>query len=169
MRKLICVSVLWVLGCSSMVSVFDSRPLFAFESVIVGDDERFLDLRKRQMGRLKPEEREKVHFAIAEYYFEVKDFIDANIAFEDYLKSNRSGISTLLANTYLYKLAKLAGQDEKASAFKKTLFQNQFILLFSDFKTLEYTSANNNKYEIRYFVDKIEVYLNGEILEQVSP
>ena len=133
------------------------------------DLEKFIHLRGKLQGKIRDSERSKVDFAIAEYYFKVKDFIDAKRAFEDYINHIPVGISALLANAYLYKFAEKENDEEKMASIKKAMFQSQFILLFDKFKTLNYLSVFNNKYEVHYFVDKIEIFLNGEIFEQISP
>ena len=130
---------------------------------------KFLHLRGRLQDRISGTERSRVNFAIAEYYFKVNDLIDTKSAFEGYVKENPIGITTLLANVYLYKMAQLENNQAKIAALKKEMFKEQFILLFNKYKILSYTSLYGNKYEVHYFVDRIEIFLNGDIFERVSP
>ncbi len=148
----------------------DSEVKRAFKEA---DDSRelvkFLNWRKRLQEKIRDTERKKVNFSIAEYYFKINDIKDAKQAFQEYVNQGPVGITTLLANVYLYKLAKLADNETETGAIKKELFQDQFILLFDKYKTLKDKSLGDNTYEVHYFVDRIEVFCNGEIFEQISP
>lgn len=133
------------------------------------DVERFLSFRVKLQSDVSKKEKEKLDFSIAEYYFKIKDYSDAQRAFADYLTANPDGIGALLANVYLFKLAKLYGKEEQAAVYKKELFKNQFVLLFDKFKVINYKSLNHNEYTVHYFLDHIEFYLNGDVFEQISP
>ena len=133
------------------------------------DLERFLNFRTNLRSDISKKEKAKIDFAMAEYYFKLKDYSDAQRAFGEYVANNPQGISALLANVYLCKLAELYGKGSKAMDIKKDMFKDQFILLFDKFKVLNYVSLNENQYAIHYFVDRIEIYLNGDIFEQISP
>ena len=152
---------------SFVVQAFAGKMNFSNEEE---DFEKFVLLRSRLKENIKNKERIKINFSIAEYYYKANDLYDAGVAFSDYLTQDHQGIGAFLANVYLYKIASNKNDDQKLAALKKELFKEQFILLFDKFKVQEYLSYSfKNKYEIRYFVDKIEVYLNGELFEQISP
>lgn len=168
-RQCLCMAMILIWSIGLLDCWLLTRRLGAVEVAIDTDLNQFINLRKKLFGNLKETERSRVHFAVAEYYYKVKDFSDAKMAFEDYIARNKVGMATLLANAYLYKLAKASGYEDKAQTIKKEMFRDQFILLFNEYKTLHYASAGNNKYEIHYFIDKIEIFLNGEIFEQISP
>lgn len=131
--------------------------------------ERFLSFRTKLQYGVSKKEKEKLDFAVAEYYYKIRDYSDARRAFEEYVAENPNGIGALLANVYLYRLSKFYGKEEKAAFHKKELFKNQFVLLFEKYKVIDYQSLNHNEYKIHYFLDHIEFYLNGDIFEQVSP
>ena len=130
---------------------------------------KFISFRSRLSKKIRPAERMQIEFALAEYYFRVNDVFDARSSFQEFIKNNPVGLSTLLANVYLYKIARMTNTQEKTSEIKKEIFKDQFILLFDKYKTLKYTSLYGNTYEVRYFVDKIEIFLNGDIFEQIGP
>ena len=129
----------------------------------------FIRFRTRLFDKISAKERSGINFSIAEYYFKTNDFSDARRAFKEYVDSTPAGISTLVAKAYLYKFANQANEQENAEAIKKEMFEKQFILLFDKYKTLNYVSRSGNRYEVHYYVDKIEIFLNGEIFEQISP
>ncbi|HOW36026.1 MAG TPA: hypothetical protein PL155_06410 [Candidatus Omnitrophota bacterium] len=133
------------------------------------DLKKFMSLRQKLANTVKESKRKEINFAIAEYYFKANSFVDAKREFEAYALQDSGGITDLLARIYLYKIAQSKKDETRMADLKKEIFRDQFILLFDQYKTKQYVSLLGNKYEIRHFVDKIEVFLNGDIFEQVSP
>ena len=133
------------------------------------DLQKFFRLRRKLQEDIKDTQRNKVNFAIGEYYFKVNDFTDAQQTFEDYLSHSPVGITTFLAKVYLYKIAKINGNQGRMNTIKKEMFQNRFILLFDQYKILKDASLFDNKYEVHYFVDRIKIFLNGDVFEEISP
>src|SRR3989338_1599421 len=137
----------------------------------VSDDQAFMKhLKQMQRQRKGNKERPNIRFAIGEYYFKIHALGEAKKTFSEYLDKNPIGISTFLANVYLYKIALALNKHPDAEKIKKEIFNQQFVLLFDQYKTLPlYKSLNKNQYEVRYFVDKIDIFLNGEVFEQIIP
>lgn len=157
-----------------LVSVFaaqeDSSVSAKFTYANNPDEEMiFIKLRRSLFTKMNPGEEERDKFSIAEYYFKHNDFSDAFSAFSEFAKTYHPDESTLLAKVYLYKIALIKKEADLASSIKKGIFDNSFILLFSKFKKLKYKSAFNNNYEIHYYLDKIKVFLNGELFEEINP
>ncbi len=135
----------------------------------VKDLYKFMELRTKLQEKIKDSERSKILFSLGEYYYKTNDMYDTKRVFEDFIVKNPGGITAILARVYLYKIAISSKSTERSAKLKKEIFQEQFILLFDKFKTLAYNSVFGSKYEVHYFVDRIEVYLNGEIFERISP
>lgn len=133
------------------------------------DDQKFLNWRMRLLDKISDKERQNILFAVSEYFFSEKDYSDAQRTLREFISKSPVNISTLLANVYLYKIAKFYGHEAELSAITKDLFQDRFVLLFDKFKKIDYTSPWKNKYEVRYFRDHIEVFLNGELFEEIKP
>lgn len=154
----------------SAASLFADNLQIPFKSLQARDDSfKLFELRSRlQEAKVKPEERNKLHFAMAEYYLKLNDLTDAQMALEEHVKGVVVDMTTLLANVYLYKLANHRRDQTRAEFLKKEIFDKKFVLLFEKFKQVHYTSLLGNQYDIRYFVDRIEVLLNGDVLEKVS-
>ena len=134
------------------------------------DDLRmFLKLRSQLQRETRKDKKRPIYFAFGEYHFKIKSFHDAQTIFRKYARDNIDGIDSLLANVYLYKIAQNNGKQEEQEEIKQKIFASPFILLFDEYKTINYISVFGNEYEVRYFVDKIEVFLNGEIFEQINP
>ena len=138
-------------------------------NVVVYDSKKFIDWRMRLQDKISEKERQNILFAISEYYFWANDFSDARRALRESVSVAPVNISTFLANVYLYAIAKRYGYETQVAAIKKDLFQDRFVLLFDKFKKLTYTSLWKNKYEVHYFRDRIEVFLNGEMFEEITP
>jgi hypothetical protein len=129
----------------------------------------FIKLRRTLVVRVSPREGQAARFGIAEYYFKHSDYSDAFSDFKEFARSYPPGEATLLAKVFLYKIALIKNNAELAASFKKEIFDNSFVLLFSKFKILKYKSPFNNVYEVHYYLDKIKVFLNGEVFEEFSP
>jgi len=134
-----------------------------------GEETVFMRLRRSEISLDNASDKQRAKFGIAEYYFKHNAYLDAFRAFKDYSESFPPEASTLIAKAYLYKIANLKKDTGVAANIKKEIFENSFILLFSKYKTLLYASAFNNKYEIHYYVDKIQVFLNGGNFEEINP
>ena len=134
------------------------------------DIQRFLTLRDKLQTNIKDPEKLKIQFSLGEYYFKIKAFREAKVAFDEIIQQNKGGIPALLANVYLYHLGQIKGKSsESLLDLKKKIFADQFILLFDKYKTIQFTSPWGYDYEIHYFVDKIVVYRNGEVFEKITP
>ncbi len=131
--------------------------------------EKFVDLRRHRMHATSEKERERINFALSEYFYEIKAYGDATRAFEEFLEKKEYDISSLLANAYLLKIARDRNKEDVQKEVKQAVFSEQFILLFEDFKSLEYDSALDNNYTIRYYVDRIEIDKNQEPFIVVEP
>ena len=129
----------------------------------------FLQLRRSLTSRANPAEVQKAKFGIAEYYFMHQDLLDAFRAFKEYTDVYPPQASSLLAKIYLYKIASLKKDAETAASLRKEMFVSSFVLLFSKFKILPYRSVFDNRYEIHYYLDKIQVFLNGGKFEEITP
>lgn len=129
----------------------------------------FMQLRRSLITKIAPPELQKVKFGMAEYYFKHHAYLDAFRAFKEYSDTYPPQTSTLLAKVYLYKIANIKAEPETASALKKEIFASSFVLLFSKFKVLKYQSAFDNQYEVHYYLDKIQVFLNGGNFEELTP
>lgn len=142
-----------------------------FESSGSVDEElTFIKLRRSLTDKsITSAEAQRARFGIAEYYFRNNALLDAFRAFKEYTEKYPPKVSTLLAKVYLYKIANLKKDDETSLAVKKDIFSESFVLLFSKYKTLKYRSAFGNDYEVHYYLDRIKIFLNGEVFEEITP
>ena len=159
-----------VVFLSHCLSLFAEEYAYKYKNINdIEDAHKFQQLRTRLNGKIRPKEKGDINFAIGEYYFRNKVFYDSRYVFAQCISENPIGINTLLAHIYLYKLAKLQDMHSEAGDIAREVLKEQFVLLFNKYKMLKYTSLYGNEYEVRYFVDKIEVFLNGDLFEEIKP
>jgi hypothetical protein len=52
---------------------------------------------------------------------------------------------------------------------KRDFFSKPLFLLFTEYKETSYRSALWNKFKIRYYIDNVEVYRNGQLFVKITP
>jgi outer membrane protein assembly factor BamD (BamD/ComL family) len=108
-------------------------------------------------------------FATGEYYFSVKDYHDAQESFDKFINSYFQSKDAIFAFAYLLKMAKADGKEDMIKVLEKSIIGlEQLSFLFHDFKEYKYRSAFYKKYKARYFIDRIEIYIDDELFEKVS-
>ncbi|MCK4423215.1 MAG: hypothetical protein KAV18_04010, partial [Candidatus Omnitrophica bacterium] len=114
-------------------------------------------------------------FSAAEIYVGLNCYNDAVKLWIRYMSDYPDNKETILAKIYLViTMTRMKGASEvEAEQFleqlKKQIFSKPVFLGFKEYKKYVYKSAVKNKYELREYVDKIEVYLNGEIFYKIVP
>lgn len=116
--------------------------------------------------------RESV-FAMGEYYYDNKAYYDAIGVFSDYLKNYPNSNGAVFARAYLLKIMegiqRPVEEDKKAiDDMKKAFFSKPVLLLFSNYKERSYKTAFRNKLKIRYYLDAIEIYRNGQLFVKIT-
>ena len=122
--------------------------------------------------------RPDAFFAIAEYY-SAQGAVKKSAAFFNQaclpagqagLPAGQAGLDThkdfpgrLFAFARLYQFADPADNGSHRQEVRdKMLAGGSFSLLFRDYKELKFQSALGNKYLARYFIDRIEFFVNGK-------
>lgn len=110
---------------------------------------------------------QKAVFAIAEYYYDHRMYYDAIRSFTGYINDYPGSKANTFAKVYLLKITQEIKdptpeetklfEDLRTDFFSKPLF-----LLFSEYKETSYRSPSQNKFKIRYYIDNVEVYRNGQ-------
>jgi len=112
-------------------------------------------------------------FAIAEYYYDNKIYYDAIKDFTGYIKNYPGSKEDVFARAYLLKIMREIENPtwEEKTAFediKKELFSKPLFLLFKEYRETSYRSASLNRFKIRYYIDNIEVYRNGQLFIKIT-
>jgi outer membrane protein assembly factor BamD (BamD/ComL family) len=112
-------------------------------------------------------------FAIAEYCYDNKMYNDAIKDFTGYVKSYPSSKANVFAKAYLLKIIEEIAnpaleEKDMLEDIKKEFFSTPLFLLFKEYKETSYKSPSRNKFKIRYYIDNIEVYRNGQLFIKVT-
>jgi tetratricopeptide (TPR) repeat protein len=112
----------------------------------------------------------EIRFALAEYYFQIKNYYDAFDELQYCIENDPKGKNAVFAYAMLYKIISEYPNDaEVLLKLKERFFSKSLFLVFSDSKTKSYTSILNNRYDVVDYVDKIEVFKNNEAFLEVRP
>lgn len=164
---------------------FDADSLYATEASARYDkairhikanqpDFAFMEFRSILRDFPKSSLREKSIFAMAEYYYNNKMYYDAILNFTGYINDYPDSKANVFAKAYLLKIM----EEIKDPAWeeirmlekvKEDFFSKPMFLLFAEYKETSYRSALRNKFKIRYYIDNIEVYRNGQLFVKIIP
>lgn len=112
---------------------------------------------------------ESAWFGKGEYHFLSKDYQQAKAAFEALLAHYPNSAGKLFALAYLWKIAMLQMDEAAAKNFEKEMINyRQVSLVFRDRKEYRYISPLNNLFKAAIHIDKIEIYLEGELFAKIS-
>lgn len=104
-------------------------------------------------------------FAVGEYYFRQRNIQEARDTFEALSESSLEDIAGLLAHVHLLLCARLLEDTASASSLesrlKAFLSSRKFFLAFEEGRVQEWASPLGNRYELREFVDRMEMTCNG--------
>ena len=104
-------------------------------------------------------------FAIGEYYFNQHNTREAKEAFERFDQEPAEEIPKLLVQVYLLLCARILKDDPTAeileSRLKEVLSSKKLFLAFEENRVQVWTSPLGNRFELREFVDRMEISLNG--------
>ncbi len=112
---------------------------------------------------------ENALFAIGEYHFRENNFADAADSFSQLLEKFPDSMSTVFAMAYLLRIAQARQLENLTADLEKTIATfHKLSLVFRNSKEFTYKSILQNKYKAVYYIDKVEIYKNGELFAQVS-
>lgn len=112
--------------------------------------------------------KEQSIFGMGEYYFLVADYLDAQNTFETFINQYPKSKGVLFAQVYLYKIATLTGNKTlKKKTLKEIVSLKRMIFVFREFKEFNYQSALLGNYRGIYSINKIEIYNEGKLVEQI--
>jgi hypothetical protein len=113
-------------------------------------------------------------FAIAEYCYDNKMYHEAINDFTRYVRSCPDPKAGVFAKAYLLKIIEESNDPtwEEKKMFddiKKEIFSKPLFLLFKEYKKTSYQSPSRNRFKIKYYIDNIEVYRNGQLFLTLKP
>ncbi|MFA4991790.1 MAG: outer membrane protein assembly factor BamD [Candidatus Omnitrophota bacterium] len=116
---------------------------------------------------------QRAMFGTGEYFYNSNMHYEAIEAFSDYIRRYPDSDAGIFARAYLLNIAETIArptEEDKAmvDGMKKEFFSKPVFLLFSEYKEFSYKSVFGNSFEIRYYLDIIEVYRNGQIFIKIA-
>ena len=141
----------------------------AVESAKLGEyDFAFMDF--HTIPEFYPESRWAMpaEFAQGEYYFLGNDLQLACDTFENFYARYPQHQEALIALVYLYKIAQIQNRpdDMKAYLHKIASFR-QITFIFNDKKFFKFLSGFQRKHMLVYYINKVELYVNGTLFTEV--
>ena len=113
--------------------------------------------------------REDALFANAEYYFSIADYYDAIQSFIKFLNDYPDSKGKPFALAYLLKIAQIQGRDSLAQDLENNLVNLQRLsLMFRNSKEYKYRSPLYRNLNLIYYIDKIEFYVDKELVAKIS-
>jgi uncharacterized protein HemY len=111
-------------------------------------------------------------FALAEYYFEQLDYMEARKILEEILAKPSKSVTDLLAQIYLLKIAEATKSDteknEREERLKEILSSKRFFMLFGKKATKKWSSPLGNRFKFAEAVDKMEIFRNDELYYTIN-
>jgi len=107
-------------------------------------------------------------FSVGEYYFSIGAQYETESTFRKVANEYPESITGLLALGYLFNLANKKADKKQLECLKKEIEGfKQVSLLFRDSEEFSYLSAMQKEYKVVYFIDKVEIYIDGELFQEV--
>ncbi|MBM3248850.1 MAG: outer membrane protein assembly factor BamD [Candidatus Omnitrophica bacterium] len=107
-------------------------------------------------------------FSCGEYYFISGDRYSAKNIFKKFIALLPESKAKPFALAYLLKIAELDKKQDIVDNLQKEIISfKQVSLVFRDFKEYSYLSALNKEYKIVYFIDSVEIYIDGNLFEKI--
>lgn len=113
--------------------------------------------------------RQEALFATGEYYFQIAEFTKAAETFEVFLAENPSTQEKLYALGYLLNMASQENDERSMHELEKQIINLQQVsFVFREEKEIKFHSPLNKRYKAVIHINKIEIYVEGELFAQVS-
>ncbi len=113
--------------------------------------------------------RDQALFAIGEYYFKNFGFKQAAEAFQTFIDEYPDSDERLYALAYLLNIAKKDSNESFAQSLEKQIIDLQQVsFVFRNSKEIAYRSPLYQNYKAIVHIDKIELYVEGELFAKVS-
>lgn len=118
----------------------------------------------------------KAQFALGECLFETNASQEAYQVIQLYTRLYPQQKNIILAKIYMLKILSLSTTrsdqevlKSRTAALKKQLYDKPFFIAYRDYKRRLLTSPLGHKFELREYVDSIEVYRNGQLFFKILP
>lgn len=108
-------------------------------------------------------------FAQGEYYFLQNNLQMASNEFENFYAKYPQHDEALIALAYLFKIAQVQKRPDAMKEYRdKAASFRQLTFIFNDKKSYKFLSGFQRKHKLVYYINKVELYVNGELFTEVS-
>lgn len=107
-------------------------------------------------------------FAIGEYYFITANYENASAALSNFIDKYPDSKGLPFALTYLLRLLQINKNEPLAEKLKNQIISlKRLSLLFQESKGYAYESPLGIKYRMMYYIDKVELYVDDKLFENI--
>ena len=107
-------------------------------------------------------------FAQAEYYFLENNLQAASDEFKAFYNKCPKHEESLIALVYLFKIAQIHNSPDDIKAYRNKIASfRQLTFIFNDKKSFRFFSGLQRKYRLVYHINKVELYVNGQLFTEV--
>jgi len=107
-------------------------------------------------------------FAQGEYYFLQNNLPMASEAFKNFYAKYPQHEEALIALAYLFQIAKIQNLPADIKEYRnKAASFRQLTFIFNDKKFFKFVSGFQRKHKLVYYIDKVELYVNGALFTEV--
>ena len=107
-------------------------------------------------------------FALGEYFFLQNNLPMAADAFKDVYSQYPQHQEALIALAYLFKIAEIQENPADMKSYRnKAASFRQLTFIFNDKKSFKYLSGFQRKHKLVYYINKVELYVNGTLFTEV--
>jgi len=112
--------------------------------------------------------RQEALFATGEYYFLTSDYGDAFSALKEFLQEYPYSKMRPFALLDLFKIAQTWQNGQLAQDIQEQIISSKrIILLFKDTQEYKFKSPLGMNYKLKYYIDRLEFYLDGKLQTQI--
>ena len=107
-------------------------------------------------------------FAQGEYYFLQNNLHMASDEFKDFYAKYPQHEEALIALAYLFKIAQIQNHPDDMKEYRnKAASFRQLTFIFNDKKSFKFLSGFQRKHKLVYYINKVELYVNGKLFTEV--
>jgi tetratricopeptide (TPR) repeat protein len=107
-------------------------------------------------------------FALGEYYFLQNNLDMASITFSHFYLQYPHREEAMIALGYLYQIAKMENKPEDVKKYRtKAVSFRHLTFIFKENKLFNFISGLQRKHKLVYYINKVELYVNGQLFTEV--
>ena len=107
-------------------------------------------------------------FAQGEYYFLQNNLAMARDEFKNFYAQYPRHQEALVALAYLFQIAKIQRHTDDMKAYRsKAASFRQLTFIFNDKKLFKFLSGFQRQHKLVYYINKVELYVNGQLFTEI--